>query len=168
MTWCHCLTVPRALSRRADGGIAQAPVPELEALRGEPVALAAGERAVLDAHRADVVAEGVEGPFSLTLDGALEVSWAAGELVLRFLDAVPGAQQGLGAGRTERRVPFEHLDNLRVLVDSSAVEVFANDGARALATRWFPVADGLTVSCAGACAYAAAYPMGDGMQGTYA
>ena len=84
---------------------------------------------------------GVEGPFSLTLDGALEVSWAAGELVLRFLDAVPGAQQGLGAGRTERRVPFEHLDNLRVLVDSSAVEVFANDGARALATRWFPVAD---------------------------
>ena len=59
-------------------------------------------------------------------------------------------------------------DNLRVLVDSSAVEVFANDGARALATRWFPVADGLTVSCAGACAYAAAYPMGDGMQGTYA
>lgn len=168
MTWCHCLTVPRVLSRRADGGIAQVPVPELAELRGEPVELAANPRAALGEHRADVVVEGVEGPFTLTLDGVLEVSWSGGELVLRFLDAVPGAQQGLGAGRTERRVPLERLDTLRVLVDSSAVEVFANDGARALATRWFPVAENLTVSCAGTCAHAVVYPMGDGMRGTYA
>lgn len=161
LSWCHCLTVPRVLSRTADGAIAQTPVPELGGLRLGEVGLAAGEAAVLDGHRADLAIQGVTGTFDLDLDGALSLTWRAGMLELAFSDAA------VGAGRTRRSCALETLTDLRVLVDSSAVEVFANGGAVVLSTRWFPRAEQLRLSYRGDCASARAWRMGDGMAGTY-
>ena len=47
----------------------------------------------------------------------------------------------------------------------AAVEVFANDGAIVLSTRWFPRSDALSLALAGAAA--SVWEMGDGMAGTY-
>ena len=156
MDWIHCLTVPRVLSRAVDGTIAQAPVPELEALRGEPVALrrdGGGMRANLPEHRADLVFEGVGEGFAAVLDGALEVRCADGEVALRFVEPF------VGAGRTERRLPVTSYGALRILVDSSAVEVFAADGRAVFSTRWFPQAEELAVSASGPCSAARAWPL---------
>lgn len=166
ITWCHCLTVPRVLTRRTDGTIAQMPAPELAALREDEAALAVpGTTAVMD-HRVDLELAGIDGPLFLTLDGALEIGYDGHELRMRFIgDAV--APDGIGAGRTERTCPLDQLHDLRILVDSSAVEVFADGGRVAMATRWFPTADTLAVSVEGACEPARIWTMGDGMAATY-
>nr|WP_275060820.1 GH32 C-terminal domain-containing protein [Enorma phocaeensis] len=57
--------------------------------------------------------------------------------------------------------------DLRVLVDASAVEVYANGGRDVLSTRWFPVAEELSVALHGSCAAGHVWAMGDGMAGTY-
>lgn len=165
LSWCHCLTVPRVLSRAADGAILQQPAPELEALRGEGRTFALPGSVELAEHRADLVIEGIGSAFALALDDALQISYAAGELRLAFVGEAAGGE-GAGAGRTVRTAPIGRLDTLRVLVDSSAVEVFANDGAVVFATRWFPEDAHFTAVVEGA-AHAVAYPMGDGMAGTY-
>lgn len=166
MDWIHCLTVPRELSRCQDGVIAMMPVAELDQLRGEQVdfqkngdALAAA----LPQHRADLVIDGIAGPFDLALDADAHVTFADGVLTLRF----DGGENGIGRGRTSRSVEVDALENLRVLVDGSAIEVFANSGREVFSTRWFPVAEKLDVSVKGSIANARLWPMGDGMAGTY-
>lgn len=54
-----------------------------------------------------------------------------------------------------------------MLVDASAVEVYANGGRDVLSTRWFPVAEELSVALRGSCAAGHVWAMGDGMAGTY-
>ncbi|MBM6775131.1 glycoside hydrolase family 32 protein [Olsenella profusa] len=160
LAWCHCLTVPRELSAGEGGALLQRPVPELDALRGAGHDLRPGAPLRLGHHRADVVVRGSGGPLALTLDGALHVRCADGELSLSFAD------ERVGAGRTERVAPCGDVRELRVLVDSSAVEVYANDGQTVLSTRWFPRADALEVALTGEAA-GSLWEMGDGMAGTY-
>lgn len=166
MSWEHCLTVPRVLARRADGSIAQLPAPELDELHGEQVALELPGSLTLSEHRADVRIEGIEGRFDLAFDGALQLSFCTGELRLAFVGEAAG-RDGVGAGRTVRSVPLERLEDVRVLIDDTAVEVFVNGGAHTFATRWFPVDSELTIAATGRCARAAVWPMGDGMRDTY-
>lgn len=166
MTWIHCLTVPRLLGRAVDGTLTQTPVPELAQLRAAEVALDEAGCAQVPGHRADIVLTGIEGAAAcLRLDDALELRCEEGVLTLAFIDDVDGAADGggVGAGRTRRSCKLDALDNLRVLVDGSAVEVFANDGRVAFATRWFPQRANLNVTWQGACASSHLWPMESGM-----
>ncbi|MBM6907240.1 MULTISPECIES: glycoside hydrolase family 32 protein [Collinsella] len=169
MDWCHCLTVPRVLSRAAGGAITQAPAPELEALRGPERELEPGGALKLADHRADIVLAGVGEGTVLTLDGVLEVRCENGGVTLSFADAAAG-EAGVGGGRARRSCAADGgraVRDLRVLVDGSAVEVFADGGRIVFATRWFPRADELTVTLAGACERARLWAMGDGMAATW-
>ncbi len=160
MAWCHCLTVPRELRPGADGRILQRPVAELDELRGRRRVLAGGGSLTLGEHRADVLLANVEGPFELWLDDALAIAWDRETLSLRFAD------DAVGCGRTERGVACDDLRDLRVLVDSSAIEVFANEGELTFATRWFPRSDNLRIDTKGQ-SLCIIWEMGDGMAGTY-
>lgn len=160
MAWCHCLTVPREVAAGPGGRLLQAPARELERLRGARHELAAGGTLALPEHRADVALADATGRGALVLDGALEVLWDDECVRLRFAD------DATGRGRTERAAARGDAGGLRVLVDSSAVEVFADGGLVAFATRWFPRAGELTLELAGA-GDALAWEMGDGMAGTY-
>ena len=162
LDWIHCLSVPRELSRCENGRIAQWPVTELEQLRGEGAAWADGACELAE-HRADLVFTGIEGPLEVTLDGVLRVS--AGETGCSVAFVGKDAE-AVGCGRTSRGIELEPVRDLRVLVDSSVVEVFANGGRMVFSTRWFPTAEKLTVKAAGTCA-ATAYPMADTMSGLY-
>lgn len=170
LDWIHCLTVPRVLTRCEDGVVAMAPAPELEQLRGEKVPFAQADNApaqtrtaTLSAHRADIVVDGISGPFDLALDGAARIAFADGELTLSF----DGGAQGIGRGRQTRSVNVKAIENLRVLVDDSALEIFANNGREVFSTRWFPKADQLGIAIKGTAEAAHVWPMGDGMEGTY-
>lgn len=139
LSWCHCLTVPRELVMGDDGLLRQLPVKEIESLRTASHTLRADESLELDAHRADIVIEGIAGGGSLALDDALEASYVDGLLTVRFLD------EAVAAGRPERSVPLDALHDLRVLVDTSAVELYANGGSCVFSTRWFPTRDALSI-----------------------
>ena len=133
---------------------------ELEALRGARHELAAGGTLELAEHRADVLLAGAGRAGSLVLDDALAISWEDGTVRLTFAD------DRVGCGRDERAASVDAVRDLRVLVDSSAVEVFVNGGELALATRWFPRSERLTLVQRGQ-ALLHIWEMGDGMAGTY-
>ena len=162
LDWIHCLSVPRELSRCEDGRIAQWPVAELEQLRGEEAAWENGA-CELSEHRADLVLTDIEDTLELTLDGVLRVSAGEAGCSIAF---VGEDAEAVGCGRTSRSIELEPVRDLRVLVDSSVVEVFANGGRMVFSTRWFPRGERLAVKATGTCK-ATAYPMPDTMSGLY-
>lgn len=134
--WQHCFTVPREVTVR-EGRVLQTPVRELEAYRAGKLS-GTGSLAVEDASAFDLVVEGPAerlGSCRIVLAGELAVSWTDGRLELRFLEE---GSDSVGAGRRVRWEPLEGLRNLRVIGDTSSVEVFANDGELVLSTRYYP------------------------------
>ena len=155
--WTHTLTVPRVLSLNEAGRICQWPVPELEALRGDPVELGPtgleGFTGTVGSARAeehdlagaigatfpgtcDLVVEDLAGDGRILLNGDLELMISGDLLELAFLSPA-------GAFRTVRRLRAQDLSagafrDLRVLVDTSVVEVYVNGGEATITTRWYP------------------------------
>ena len=66
----------------------------------------------------------------LVIRGSAVVEWEQGQLRLTL--------DGGGAGRTVRVASVEEVQTLRVLADSSSLEIFVNDGERVLSTRYYP------------------------------
>ncbi len=162
LDWWHCMTVPRVVTRRADGRLLQNPVPELEALRGEASTLPATGAFELAGRFADIVLTGIEGEGALTLDESFQVFYEDGRLGIHYLD------ESAAAGRKDRSIPLESLSDLRIMVDGSAVEIFANGGAETFASRWFcPEKAGLAIKNDFATA-GVAYPMANLMAEMYA
>lgn len=128
--WWHCLTVPRVLARDEKTGLLlQSPAPELKTLRKDERVLDCST--TVAGRLADISLTGVDGEGALTFDDSFQVFFENDRLGIRYLVA------DHAAGRRERSVPLKKLRDLRVLVDGSAVEVFANDGAEVFASRWF-------------------------------
>lgn len=160
MTWCHCLTAPRELALGQNGTLLQLPVAELDALRGVRHALPANGAITMDGHSADVVCEACASDGMLALDGALELSWSNGTVRISFVD------DAVGCGRSERSASCGSVRKLRVLIDSSAIEVFVNEGEATFSTRWFPRSPSLTIVERGPSLFHV-WEMGDGMTDTY-
>lgn len=119
--WQHCLTVPCQL--RCEGKtLRRMPVPEIDALRGKCIAPE-------DAQVFDMVCR-TEEQGRLVIRGSAVVEWGRGQLRLTL--------DGGGAGRTVRVAPVDRVQTLRVLADASSLEIFINDGAQVLSTRYYP------------------------------
>ncbi len=129
----HCLTLPRVVTRAEDGTLLQQPVSELEALRKAELQVRAGQDMSV-ALAFDMTAE-VTGPFSVTLDGGLNVSWDGKEAVLQFLD------DKMGCGRDVRKAHLTSCSNLRLIADTSALEVYLDDGRVVFSTRMYPASE---------------------------
>ncbi len=132
--WCHCLTVPRLLTRDADTGlIVQNPVPELLELRQAHQEVERNVELTVFSRMADIELRGIRGRMGeVTLDGSFQVSYTEGTLSIRYLDA------RAAAGRQDRYIPLASLTDLRILVDGSVVEVYVNGGREVFSCRWFP------------------------------
>lgn len=128
--WIHCMTCPRELTLR-DGKLYQLPVAELSALRREPLAWQgiADEAPPLPARSAELHLK-PEGPFSLALREAATLSWDGRCLSLE--------RSNWHTGEREQRTWRGELDELRLLLDSSSIEIFINQGAAAMSARYFP------------------------------
>lgn len=119
--WQHCLTVPCQL-RREGKKLRRMPVSEIDALRGKCIASE-------DAQVFDMVCR-TEEQGRLVIRGSAVVEWGRGQLRLTL--------DGGGAGRTVRVAPVDRVQTLRVLADASSLEIFINDGAQVLSTRYYP------------------------------
>lgn len=165
LAWWHCLTVPREITRDEETGLLkQNPVPELRQLRGTQCVLRSHEPLDIEGRLADVTLEQIASAVgTLTLDDSFQISYVQGRLAINYLDPRHAA------GRTDRFIRLQRLTSLRVLVDGSVVEVYANGGEEVFSCRWFPdEKPNLTVETTLHAARSFAYPMQDAMAEMYA
>lgn len=119
--WQHCLTVPCELVRDGDT-LRRIPAPELTALRGERIP---PDRAQVFDLESVTRSSG-----RLVIRGSAVIEWEPGLLTLTF-------EHG-GAGRDTRRADIGQVRSLRVLADSSSLELFVNGGEAVLTARYYP------------------------------
>ena len=131
MGWQHCLTLPRELTLRSDGGIIQRPIRELNGRKGIPAALKDGVPLMtqLPFYLASLAPN--DG-FSLDIGGMLELSFEGGIFSMRFTDSKAGG------GRDIRRVRLGKFTGMEIIADMTSVEVFLNGGEKVMSTRFYP------------------------------
>lgn len=135
--WQHCMTVPRELTAKK-GRILQKPVREVEASRrrGAIFQGTVGKELAVDSYSDMEIAfeEGRED-FLLCIDEDFYISYHVKTEVfaIGFRENSP-----LGGGRTYRGKELKNLKNLRILLDSSSVEIFVNDGEEVFSSRIYP------------------------------
>ena len=132
--WNGCLALPRVLTLGADGHPRQAPVPAVEMLRGAQVA-DIGEVPIDDGAQAlaGVRGEALELQFSVSLESATRAGVrlrcaadGAGGLPIEYDGRV------LRVNETVVELPDREQVTLRVFLDRTVMEVFVNDGERAI------------------------------------
>jgi beta-fructofuranosidase len=179
--WLHTLTWLRELSLNDAGKICQWPLPEYDALHGARVDFTP-EGSVdnvgklgssnYDAHdiegaigarfangTADVYLTGIEGEGRILLNADVELAVINDMIELSF--------KGIAGGyRTVRRLPLAELsagklESLRMVVDTSAIEIYVNGGEHTMSTRWWPQEiTNLRISSSFKAAESYAYEMG--------
>ena len=146
--WQHCPTVPRELKLK-DGKILQYPVKELENLRKEKTVLndenSAVELRVEVNEGFDLVLEEIAltgSSFQISMGGQMLFRYENGTAEIGF----PGVT---GAGRKVRKAQINELRNIRFLVDTSAAEIYLNDGETVFSTRYYPDREDLLLKIQG-------------------
>ena len=63
-----------------------------------------------------------------------------GQMIFKYEDGVAeiGFSGIAGAGRTKRKAKVDELKNIRLLADTSAAEIYLNDGETVFSTRYYP------------------------------
>ena len=151
-TWRGALTTPRVLSVCPKcGRILQNPAEEFDALRGEAVAWDGS--VTLPEKCADVVIDGIEGEGQISFGDFLTFSFKDGKAELLFTD------DAAGQGRKGRRALIPDVKNIRVVVDTSILEIFVNNGGWVFSTRYFIEDEELTISSTFESASQVWYPM---------
>lgn len=127
--WQCALTVPRELSMRG-GKLCQQPAHEIERMRGDCVRTVGGGTVEEPGRLFDVVVS-CEGAKMIELEirKGVFVRYADGMLTLDMGDE--------GYGRDQRSIELSELRDLRVLSDTTMVEIFANGGEAALTSRTY-------------------------------
>lgn len=146
--WQHNLTVPRELSIK-NNRIYQWPVEELKELRGKEISLAykkgqgyCWESEELQAY--EVIFQNKDSSeFDIEISEGLHICYEkeANEVRLYFNEE----NDAIGYGRTSRKVKVDKIISGRILVDTSVVELFLNDGEYVLSTRYYPKKSGVRI-----------------------
>ncbi len=141
--WQHCMTVPRQLTRDGDR-LLQNPVPELTAQRGAAAVLPEGET-VTTAPCFDLTAAPM-GNFTLTVADGVQLAYSEADRSCTLYFTNPD----IAYGRTSRHALLDApCRRVRVVGDASSLEIFLNDGAAVLSTRYYPVPGKVTLRLAG-------------------
>lgn len=129
--WQHSMTMFRELTVK-NGRILQNPLEEYKQLRREKLAWEAGRPLEFDscAEIAIQFDPGDKGKKGIRLGDSLEFYFVNGTIQMKFLD-------DSGWGRNERKAKAECIENIRVFVDSSMLEIYVNMGEFVFTTRYF-------------------------------
>lgn len=126
--WQHCLTLPREITVSKDGEILQKPIRELELLRS-------GEFTVSDNEPVSLPCElfgKVSGSFEITLEKTLSLIYDGKIFRLEF------TSDSAGCGRTVRNCAIEKCGDVRIIADTSSLEIYLDGGRKVLSTRFYP------------------------------
>ncbi len=141
--WQHCLTLAREVSLK-DGIVCQNPVQELAQWWNQEVSIEGQYEGTTDiCYELDL--KNTNQKWEVLIADGLKLSWSPEEYVFRmeFLN------EKLGCGRSLRAREMQECTDIRVVVDSSCVEVFMNDGKDVFSTRCYPEKDQYTVNVSG-------------------
>ncbi len=128
--WQHALTLPRELVLK-DGVIFQKPLEELKQLRGQEQKVCGN--VALEQNVFELETKDFEHNWSVAVsDGAEQFSltYANGILGLNLSEKA-------GRGRGTRQIQISEVHNLRMIVDTSMVEIYVNDGEDVLTSRFY-------------------------------
>lgn len=134
----HCLTLPRELTRDADGRLRQEPIHELNALRKNVTVLGKKKQELPFELNAST-----EGPFSICLDKAVKLSYDGEIFSLTFLE------EKVGAGRKVRRAKLSECSEIRLIADKSSLEIYLDKGSVVLSSRMYPAGKMVEVEAEG-------------------
>lgn len=128
--WQHALTLPRVITEK-DGVLCQFPVEELQQLRREPCQIAPAGSLPLPLELNLNNPENL--PFVLDIGPGLHFMFEPDcqSMKLYFTDHS-------GFGRTERSAKAASCRCLQAWIDTSSVEIFANDGKDVFTSRFYP------------------------------
>ena len=149
--WQHCFTFPREVYVKA-GKICQRPVRELEERERkleDVQALQGAEDFEIEGCRTcDLTVAGIkDNAFRAVLGGELILEYRESRFEMRFIDQ---NKTSASAGRGLRYAEMERIEDVRLLVDVSSVEVFVNDGEYVFTTRYYPKSAHIRVEAPGA------------------
>lgn len=151
--WQHCLTVPREVTLK-NNRLYQYPVEEMSVLRSGEIPLHLHKK-IAENGTSSMALESEEIPFQDSMDLELRVwgdtaSVALGDnLILRYMDGQVTLilSEHAGAGRRIRKaqIPSGKLEEIRILADTTAVEIYINHGEVVFSTRYYPGEEKQTV-----------------------
>ena len=127
--WQHCLTVPREL-RYQNGKIYQYPVEELMNLRRWEKKLSQEDREVETEGAFDLELQLEKGPVKVVLTDIFTLEHKDGILTLTM-------NEEAGAGRRSRNACVEQVKDIRILADTSAMEIYVNQGEVVFSSRFY-------------------------------
>ena len=127
--WQHCLTVPREL-RYQNGKIYQYPVEELMNLRRWEKKLSQEDREVEIEGAFDLELQLEKGSVKVVLTDVFTLEHKDGILTLTM-------NEEAGAGRSSRNACVEQVKDIRILADTSAVEIYVNQGEVVFSSRFY-------------------------------
>lgn len=140
--YVHCLTLPRVVKWQ-DGQLLQQPIDEVKQLRKTRTEFTASDKTFdLVSGRFEIVLtrQRFNRDFQLSMRNdavSLQYNHKAKMLVVSRINWV--------SKKCETKViTLEQLSNLRIISDSSTMEIFVNDGASVFSLRYFTDADQLT------------------------
>lgn len=129
--WQHGMSVPRELHWNGEQ-ITATPVKELEALRGEKEELTfSGKASCKVKDTADICIENEADYLNIQWGDSAKIEYKDRILTLSFTEKS-------GYGRSQRVAEVKELRNLRILRDTSSLELFINDGEQVMTSRWYP------------------------------
>ncbi len=138
--WQHVLTLPRELTYK-DGVVYQKPIREINDLRKDKVICKNGENITINTNAFDMIVENIgSNAVKIAIEEEFFVYYAkndmekTGAFVVEF-------KGNLGGGRSVRKAHLDNLNNLRIIADTSIIEIFVNDGQKVFTTRYFPEGD---------------------------
>lgn len=154
--WQHCFTVPRRLTlKQTEDGIKrvyQEPVEEIKKLRTGDSYKLKKEHAAFKEEYLDIEIERLPRVFKFTIADGVTFSyngeWAALSLT-----------EDTGLGRKIRRAKIFSINSIRILVDSSILEYYINDGEIVFTTRYYKKEKGTVIQTDFSGADVTVYPM---------
>ena len=128
--WQHCLTLPREITAAKDGTILQTPVRELKDLRGEELAVPDGSSQSVPLP-CELYGK-ANGSFEITLENAAALTYDGKRFRLEFISGI------VGCGRTVRSCEIGKCGDIRIIADTSSLEIYLDGGRKVLSTRFYP------------------------------
>lgn len=131
--WQNALTVPRDVFLQ-NGKVVQYPVEELYGLRKEAVILESGQVSEkLKMYDAEIeLLEDTD--ITVTISGAINLQYSKNR---QMFTVSFDQEKNIGHGRKERSVRLEYCQSIRILADTSCLEIYINHGEEVFTTRFY-------------------------------
>lgn len=155
--WQHCLTVPRRITfknnlRTGQQAIYQEPIPELEQLRTGTCITVTQRETIFPFEYMDLLCDELPDSFEIVIADGVRLQYQDGWIRLALTEEC-------GCGRDVRKTRMEEIRSLRILIDSSILEIYLNNGEMVFTTRYYKKKQGIRLQISCADSMIRAYPM---------